>query len=140
MWTVLLTLAGTVISAGIGLFNGSHRSPIGRRIRFHADLLKVVEGNKEASASLEALIAAEAEELKDREVMRLRRIINPPGIAVALIITGVAAVIFYYVVQWSISTAAEWWHFVTVIVAVLVGALLLALAYASFVAIWQERK
>lgn len=140
MWTALASAFGALLTAIAGIAGASHRSRIGRRMRDHLELLKVAEGNDRAAAALNDLIAQEAEELRDRELKRLTRRLNPYNVGFAVVITGGGAVGMYYLIHWSAELAGAPLQWLVILLSVIVGLVAVVLALAAFATIYNPLK
>ena len=135
MWSALATAFGAVLTALGGLLGASHRSRIGRRIKYHAELADAVASAPDAQAELKALLTAEARELRRREERRLARHLNVTFLVFSVLFTGAAAVGVYYLIQWArVPSPLQW---VAVLVTVVAGLLALLLALAFFSSIYN---
>lgn len=137
VWQALIAATPAVLAALIGFFKGERRSRIGRRIREHVRMAESVASNPRAKAALDDLVAAEAEDLRDREAKRRSRRLSWANVVGAIVLTVIAAASTYGLVQWVAAAAATFWVIVAWLTLGLVGLFLAIVAGAAWTTILQ---
>lgn len=137
MWQTIAAVAVPIIGAVIGFFKGEHRTRIGRRLREHVKLLEAVRDNEPAATALNALIAAEAEEVRDRELRRLARKVNWTNVILSVVLTGLVAIAIYGLVEWVLASMGTFWVIVAVATLGMLGGLGALVVGAAFSTIFN---
>ncbi|WP_143882746.1 hypothetical protein [Curtobacterium sp. KBS0715] len=137
MWQTIAVIAVPLVSVLIGLFRGGGDTRLSRRVKHHAEILKVLDGFTKASDAMEGLLVEEIGVLKDRELARSRRRVNGGNLAVAVILAVVTAGATFWLTTFASEHGRDPWAWIGVTLLSLLAVTLVIFTVAGFSTIYN---
>jgi len=136
MWQTITAIGVPIITAVIAALAGGGFG-LQRRVKNHAELLKVLEGTR-AKAKLEDLLVVEIEALVTRAKSRALKKLNGVNVTMAVLMTGGISLGFYWLFNWIVAWSGQPYMWVAIVISALAGLLGLLIIGASWGTIYNE--
>ena len=136
MWAAIAAAVPLVVAIVSGVFSSAG---LHRRIKSNAELLPLVKGTPAEALLIQAL-SAQLENLRDREVARASRKLNRASLALAIVLTLIAAAIIYGLASWVAFWVDNPFQWVSIVVLCVVGVGALIFVVAGFSTIYNPKK
>jgi VIT1/CCC1 family predicted Fe2+/Mn2+ transporter len=129
-----------LVTAATPLFRPEANRGLAKRLAHHADLRSNLEGNREALANIDALLVAETERLKEKEIARVTRKLNGGNVAALIFVAVVGGGFVFLITSLATSLVGSFFAVVLWVVAVLVGLFTVVIGLVGLGTLYAPRK